>query len=68
MSACKEHSGLSERIDRLAEDVSEIKGDVKGLVLARVSEGGIRTLGRSVAVGIGAATPLAALLWALWRR
>lgn len=66
MNGCLEHSGLAERIDRLAGDVAEIKGDVKGLVVARASEKAARVLGRAFAAGAGVATPLAALAWALW--
>jgi len=35
-------------------------------VVERASDSGARTLGRAVVFGLGAATPLAALLWALW--
>ena len=62
---CTHHSGLTERIAHVAFDVAEIKADVKALVTAQAAERGFRQLGRSFAAGLGVATPLGALVWAL---
>jgi len=64
---CPLHSGLEEKLLRVAEDVAEIKGDVKRLVATEARERGYRAVGRAFAVGLGAAAPLAALVWALSR-
>ena len=63
---CAHHSGLTERIAHVAFDVAEIKVDVKALVTAQAAERGFRLLGRAFAAGLGVATPLGALVWALF--
>ena len=64
---CVLHSGLEEKIANLAEDMGEIKRDLKFLVTAYAGGRGFASLGRFFAVGAGVATPLVALAWTLWR-
>jgi hypothetical protein len=66
-AVCPLHSGLEEKIGAVARDVAEIKSDVKALITRDARERGFRALGRAFAVGLGAAVPLAALIWALWK-
>lgn len=66
-AVCPLHSGLEEKIGHVARDVAEIKRDLKALVTRDAQERGYRSVGRALAAGLGAAVPLAALIWALWR-
>ena len=64
---CILHSGLEEKISNVAADVSEIKRDMKLLITSYAGDRGLSNLGKLFAVGAGVATPLSALIWAVWR-
>jgi hypothetical protein len=65
---CPRHSGLAAKVDNVAADVREIKADVKALCTAQAAQSGFAAVGRTFALSLGALTPMAALLWALWER